>query len=99
MGFLKKIVKKVKKGVSKVFKGVKKVVKKITKNKFLKTLAIIGAVLVTGGSALSAFPGLASTQIGSAIIGAGNWVTSLPVLGKAFVPFSKLGAFAGEKLH
>jgi|TARA_Y100000004_G_C8945530_1_gene426114 hypothetical protein len=99
MGFLKKIVKKVKKGVSKVFKGVKKVVKKITKNKFLKTLAIVGAALVTGGSALSAFPGLASTKIGSAIIGAGNWVTGLPVLGKAFVPFSKLGAFAGETLY
>ena len=56
--------------------------------------------LVTGGAALSAFPGLASTNtLAQSIISAGNWVTKLPVLGKAFVPFSKLGAFAGETIY
>lgn len=99
MGFLKKVVKKVKKGVKKLVKGVKKVVKKISKSKLLKTIAIVGAALVTGGAALGAFPGLASTQIGSAIVKAGNWISSLPVVGKLSVPFSKAGAFAGEALY
>ena len=99
MGFLKKVVKKVKKGVKKLVSGVKKVVKKITKSKLLKTIAIVGAALVTGGAALGAFPGLASTQIGSAIVNAGNWISSLPVVGKLTVPFSKAGAFAGEALY
>ena len=99
MGFLKKVVKKVKKGVKKLVSGVKKVVKKISKSKLLKTIAIVGAALVTGGAALGAFPGLASTQIGSAIVNAGNWISSLPVVGKLTVPFSKAGAFAGEALY
>ena len=99
MGFLKKVVKKVKKGVKKLVSGVKKVVKKISKSKLLKTIAIVGAALVTGGAALGAFPGLASTQIGSAIVNAGNWISSLPVVGKLSVPFSKAGAFAGEALY
>ena len=100
---IKKAFKKVVKGVSKVIKkgvkAVKKVVKKISSSKVLRTLATIAAVVVTGGAALGAFPGLASTQIGSAIVNAGNWISSVPVLGKAFVPFSKAGAFAGEALY
>ena len=71
MGFLKKIVKKVKKGVSKVFKGVKKIAKKISKSKVLKTIALVGAALVTGGATATAFGGqFASSAIGKALIGA-----------------------------
>jgi len=101
MGFLKKVVKKVKKGVKKLVSGVKKVVKKISKSKLLKTIAIVGAALVTGGAALGAFPGLAAgtNPIVQGIIGAGNWISSLPVVGKLAVPFSKAGAFAGEALY
>lgn len=103
LGIVSKAFKKVFKGVKKVIKkgvkAVKKVVKKISSSKVLRTLATIAAVVVTGGAALGAFPGLASTQIGSAIVGAGNWISSVPVLGKAFVPFSKAGAFAGEALY
>lgn len=106
MGFfksIKKAFKKITKGVSKVIKkgvkAVKKVVKKISKSKILRTLAIAAAVVVTGGAALGAFPGLASTQIGSAIINAGTWISNLPVVGTLAKPFQALGSFAGETLY
>jgi len=52
---LKKVVKKVGKGIKKVVKKVGKVVKKVTKSKLFKAIATIGAIVVTGGAALSAF--------------------------------------------
>jgi hypothetical protein len=106
MGFfksIKKAFKKITKGVSKVIKkgvkAVKKVVKKISSSKILRTLAIAAAVVVTGGAALGAFPGLASTQIGSAIVNAGTWVSNLPVVGTLTKPFQAMGSFAGETLY
>jgi len=99
MGWLRKRAKAVKKGLKKFAKRMKKSFKKLNFKKVLKIAAIVGAVLVTGGAALGAFPGLAATKIGSAIITAGNWVTSIPFLGKAFVPFSKAGAFLGESIY
>jgi hypothetical protein len=61
MGFLRKIVKKVKKGVKKVARGIKKVVKKISKSKILKTIALVGAALVTGGTAVGYYQFLRSS--------------------------------------
>ena len=52
---LKKAVKKVGKGIKKVVKKVGKVVKKVTKSKLFKAIATIGAIIVTGGAALTAF--------------------------------------------
>ena len=52
---LKKVVKKVGNGIKKVVKKVGKVVKKVTKSKLFKAIATIGAIVVTGGAALSAF--------------------------------------------
>jgi U3 small nucleolar RNA-associated protein 14 len=49
MGFLKKLVKKVKKTVKRVGKAVGKVFKKIKKSKLLKTIALVGAALVSDG--------------------------------------------------
>ena len=69
MGFLRKAFKKVKKGIKKVVRGVKKVVKKISKSKILKTIALVGAALVTGGAAVGAFGGtLKASQIGQALL-------------------------------
>ena len=97
MGFLKKIVKKVKKAVKKVAGGIKKVVKKISKSKILKTIALVGAALVTGGAAVGAFGGkLAASGIGKALITAQQGITSF--LGPAqFLakPFEMLGAAVG----
>ena len=64
----KKVGKAVKKVVKKVVGGVKKVVKKISSSKILKALAVVAAVIVTGGAALTAFGGtgaLASSQFGT----------------------------------
>lgn len=103
LGIVSKAFKKVFKGVKKVIKkgvkAVKKVVKKISSSKVLRTLATIAAVVVTGGAALGAFPGLASTQIGSAIVGAGNWISSLPVVGTLAKPFQAAGSFVGETIY
>ena len=97
MGFLKKIVKKVKKAVKKVAGGIKKVVKKISKSKILKTIALVGAALVTGGAAVGAFGGkLAASGIGKALITAQQGITSF--LGPAqFLakPFEMLGTAVG----
>jgi len=97
MGFLKKIVKRVKKTVKKVAGGIKKVVKKISKSKLLKTIALVGAALVTGGAAVGAFGGkLAASGIGKALITAQQGITSF--LGPAqFLakPFEMLGTAVG----
>ncbi len=69
----KKIVGGVKKAVKGVIKGVKKITKKFTSSKLLKALAIAGAVIVTGGAALTAFGGsgaLAGTKFGTWMMGA-----------------------------
>jgi len=96
MGFLRKAFKKVKKGIKKVVRGVKKVVKKISKSKILKTIALVGAALVTGGAAVGAFGGtLKASQIGQALIRAKNFITSLPVVGTAAKPFEFLGTTLG----
>lgn len=100
---VKKAFKKITKGVSKVIKkgvnAVKKVVKKVSKSKVLRTLAIAAAAVVTGGAALGAFPGLASTQLGSAIVSAGQWVSGLPVVGTLAKPFQAAGSFVGETAY
>ena len=97
MGFLKKIVKRVKKTVKKVAGNIKKVVKKISKSKLLKTIALVGAALVTGGAAVGAFGGkLAASGIGKALITAQQGITSF--LGPAqFLakPFEFVGTAIG----
>ena len=97
MGFLRKIVKKVKKGVKKVARGIKKVVKKISKSKILKTIALVGAALVTGGAAVGAFGGtLKASQIGKALMAAQQGITNFlgPVQFLA-KPFEMLGTAVG----
>ena len=61
MGFLRKAFKKVKKNIKKVIKSVKKQIKrtgkffkKLSKSKILKTIALVGAAIVTGGAAVGA---------------------------------------------
>ena len=96
MGFLKKIVKGVKKAVKKVAKGIKKVVKKISKSKLLKTIALVGAAIVTGGAAVGAFGGtLASSAIGSKLVAASKFITGLPVIGTVAKPFQMIGTAIG----
>ena len=96
MGFLRKVFKKVKKGIKKVVRGVKKVVKKISKSKILKTIALVGAALVTGGAAVGAFGGtLKASQIGQSLLKAKNFITGLPVVGTVAKPFEFLGAAVG----
>tara|TARA_R110000824_G_scaffold141740_2_gene308592 strand:+ start:734 stop:1447 length:714 start_codon:yes stop_codon:yes gene_type:complete len=93
----KKIVKGVKKVVKKVVKGVKKVVKKIGSSKILRKLAMVAAIVVTGGAALTAFGavGGAGTLTG-AIMSAGSWVSGLPVIGTIMKPFELLGTGVGN---
>lgn len=96
MGFLRKAFKKVKKGIKKVARGIKKVVKKISKSKILKTIALVGAALVTGGAAVGAFGGqFASSAVGRALIGAKNFITGLPVVGTVAKPFEFIGTALG----
>ena len=96
MGFLRKIVKKVKKGVKKVARGIKKVVKKISKSKILKTIALVGAAIVTGGAAIGAFGGqLASSTMGSWLVTASNSILATPVIGTLAKPFEMLGTAVG----
>lgn len=97
MGWLRKKFKQVKNAVKKVFKGVKKVVKKITKSKLFKVIATVGAVLATGGAALSAFGGkMASSTIGKAIINSGKFFGKFNPTG--FKPFASTGKFFGSTL-
>tara|TARA_X000001316_G_scaffold12171_2_gene5983 strand:- start:6545 stop:7372 length:828 start_codon:yes stop_codon:yes gene_type:complete len=96
MGFLKKIVKRVKKTVKKVAGNIKKVVKKISKSKLLKTIALVGAAIVTGGAAIGAFGGtLASSAIGSKLVAASKFITGLPVIGTVAKPFQMIGTAVG----
>jgi len=96
MGFLRKIVKKVKKGVKKVARGIKKVVKKISKSKILKTIALVGAALVTGGAAVGAFGGqLASSTMGTWLTTASSKILATPVIGTLAKPFQMLGTAVG----
>lgn len=72
---MSKVVKKVGRAVGKVFKGVKKLVssawKKVKSSKLLKTIAIAGAVFVTGGAALGAIGGATAGWGASAAAGGG----------------------------
>lgn len=96
MGFLRKVGRKIKKSIKKVFKGIKKVVNKVSKSKLFKTIALVGAALVTGGASVGAFGGtLAKSKIGQALIGAKNFITSLPVVGTVAKPFEFLGTTLG----
>jgi len=96
MGFLKKIVKKVKKGIKKIGSGVKKVFKKLKKSKLLKTIAIVGAALVTGGAAVGAFGGsLASSTIGQALIASKNFIMGIPGVSFVAKPFEYAGTMLG----
>ena len=75
----KKVTGAIKKVVKKTVGAVKKVAKKISKSKILKALIIAGAIIVTGGAALTAFGGggaLATSQLGTFMMN-----TSAKVLG------------------
>jgi hypothetical protein len=97
MGFLKKIVKKVKKGVKKIGKAIKKTFKGFNLKKALKIAAIAGAALVTGGAAVSAFTGGTATGFGGWLMRAGSSVSQFlgPVdfLAK---PFEYAGTMLGS---
>ncbi len=96
MGFLRKIVKKVKKGVKKVVKGVKKVFKKITSSKALKAIALVGAAIVTGGAFVGAYGGaLKASTVGNWLFQTSNAILATPVVGTLATPFKWLGATAG----
>jgi hypothetical protein len=96
MGFLRKAFKKVKKGIKKVVRGIKKVVKKISKSKILKTIALVGAAIVTGGAAVGAFGGqLASSTMGTWLVEASKNILATPVIGTLAKPFEMLGAAVG----
>lgn len=96
MGFLRKAFKKVKKGIKKVARGIKKVVKKISKSKILKTIALVGAAIVTGGAAVGAFGGqLASSTMGTWLTTASSKILATPVIGTLAKPFQLLGTAVG----
>ena len=96
MGFLRKAFKKVKKGIKKVARGIKKVVKKISKSKILKTIALVGAAIVTGGAAVGAFGGqLASSTMGTWLTTASSKILATPVIGTLAKPFQMLGTAVG----
>lgn len=97
MGFLRKVVRKVKKAVKNVARGVKKVFKKIKKSKILKTIAIIGAAIVTGGAFVGAYGGtMASSTVGSWLASTSAKILATPVVGTLATPFKWLGATAGN---
>lgn len=96
MGFLKKIVKTVKKQIKRVGKAIKKVAKKISKSKLLKTIALVGAAIVTGGAAVGAFGGqLASSTMGTWLTTASSKILATPVIGTLAKPFQMLGTAIG----
>ena len=72
-------------------------VKKIKKSKLLKTIALVGAALVTGGAAVGAFGGtFAQTAVGKFLTGAATNITNF--LGPAkFIakPFEMAGTLLG----
>jgi len=109
---IKKAFKKVTRGIGKAVKSVAKGIKNIVKRGFkavteldikeaLKIAATIGAIVVTGGSAIGAFGGsLATSTVGSWMVGASNAITgftigSVPV-GAVFKPFGYLGKAVGS---
>tara|TARA_R100000008_G_scaffold61508_2_gene38844 strand:+ start:1827 stop:2606 length:780 start_codon:yes stop_codon:yes gene_type:complete len=97
MGFLRKVVKKVKKAVKNVARGVKKVFKKIKKSKILKTIALVGAAIVTGGAFVGAYGGtMASSTVGSWLASTSAKILATPVVGTLATPFKWLGAAAGN---
>jgi hypothetical protein len=96
MGFLKKLVKKVKKQFKKVGRFAKKVFKKIKKSKLLKTIALVGAAIVTGGAAVGAFGGtFASSTMGTWLTTASSKILATPVIGTLAKPFQMLGTAVG----
>ena len=96
MGFLKKIVKTVKKQIKRVGKAIKKVAKKISKSKLLKTIALVGAAIVTGGAAVGAFGGqLASSTMGTWLTTASSKILATPVIGTLAKPFQMIGTAIG----
>lgn len=96
MKFFKKLIKKVKKGVKNVVRGVKKTFKKITSSKAFKVAVLVGALLVTGGTAIQAFGGkLATSKLGSMMVGTANSILTTPVVGTLAKPFAWLGTAAG----
>lgn len=96
MGFLRKAFKKVKKGIKKVARGIKKVVKKISKSKILKTIALVGAAIVTGGAAVGAFGGqLANSTMGTWLVEASKKILATPIVGTLAKPFEFVGAAVG----
>jgi len=103
MGFLRKAFKKVKKNIKKVIKSVKKQIKrtgkffkKLSKSKILKTIALVGAAIVTGGAAVGAFGGqLASSTMGTWLTTASSKILATPVIGTLAKPFQMLGTAVG----
>jgi hypothetical protein len=103
MGFLRKAFKKVKKNIKKVIKSVKKQIKrtgkffkKLSKSKILKTIALVGAAIVTGGAAVGAFGGqLASSTMGTWLTTASSKILATPVIGTLAKPFQLLGSAVG----
>ena len=97
MKFFKKLIKKVKKGVKNVVRGVKKTFKKITSSKAFKVAVLVGAALVTGGTAIQAFGGkLATSKLGSMMVGTANSILTTPVVGTlASAAFSLFTASIG----
>ena len=96
----KKVTGAIKKVVKKTVGAVKKVAKKISKSKILKALIIAGAVIVTGGAALTAFGGtgaLATSQLGTFMMN-----TSAKVLGGTLFSgtgtLAKVGNFATKTI-
>mgnify|MGYP003132476461 CR=1 FL=1 len=97
MGFLRKVVRKVKKAVKKVTRGVKKVFKKIKKSKILKAIALVGAAIVTGGAFVGAYGGtMASSTVGSWLASTSANILATPVVGTLATPFKWLGSAAGN---
>ena len=97
MGFLRKVVRKVKKAVKKVTRGVKKVFKKIKKSKILKAIALVGAAIVTGGAFVGAYGGaMKASTVGSWLFNTSNAILATPVVGTLATPFKWLGAAAGN---
>jgi len=100
---LKKVVKKVGNGIKKVVKKVGKVVKKVTKSKLFKAIATIGAIVVTGGAALSAFTGGAALTGSGPLATFGNWmmqkssiITTGELFGKGATGLAGLGNTATQ---
>ena len=91
---LKKVVKKVGKGIKKVVKKVGKVVKKVTKSKLFKAIATIGAIVVTGGAALTGTGPLAT--FGNWMMQKSSIITTGELFGKGATGLAGLGNTATQ---